>query len=125
MVSEYKISNYEFGKIADERIGGTTISKAKVIIPKLMTNMTTGLYEKKMVVNRNLFANAPDCKISVPATIQCQGYYTVEKYSTEIINLSNKAIKDGSGRTYIPKNTPVMLEVLYEDLLNIHLIGKE
>lgn len=125
MLTDYKVSNYEFCKTVDDKIYGSTILSAKVEIPKFMTNMTTGLYDKKMVVDKNLFINAPDCKINTPNTIKCRGYCTVEKYSTEVINMSNKTKKDGNGRMYIPKGTSLMLEVLYEDTLNMHIIGKE
>lgn len=124
MISEYKVSNYEYGKTVEEKIYGSTLVRAKVVIPKLMTNMNTGLYESKMVINKNLFINAPDCKITTPSTIKCKGYCTVEKYSNEVINMDSKTKTDGNG-VYIPKDTPIMIEVLYEDLLNMHIVAKE
>jgi hypothetical protein len=122
MVTKYQISNYEFGKTV-ERINGTTILSAKVAIPKLMTNMSMGLYNTKKVINQNLFINASDCRLKTPATVTCRGYCTLEKYSTEVINMSNKAVTGST--TYIPVGTKIMVEVLFEDTLNMHIIGKE
>lgn len=124
LVDNYQVSNYEFGRTLDEKIRGTSIVKAKVGIPKLMTNMTISSTDSKKLINKNLFVNASDCKIDVPNTITTRGYCTVEKYKTEVINFSNKAMEDELGK-YIPKNTPVMIEVLYNDVLNMHIIGKE
>lgn len=122
---KYEVSNYEFGKTLNKKIMGTTILRAKIGIPKLMTNMTMSEFDSKKNINKNLFINAPDCKISVPNTITTRGYCTIEKYKTEVINFSNKVKIDDNGNKYIDKGTPVMIEVLYNDVLNMHITGKE
>lgn len=125
MVDAYQINNYEYGKTVENKIKGSTIRVAKLAIPKFMTSMEMGLYDTKVAVNGNVFVNAPECAVSTPVLINCRGYCTIEKYSTEVINLSNKAKKDKSGGTYIPKGTKIMVEILYEDVLNMHIIGKD
>lgn len=124
MVSKYQISNYEVA-VTVEDIYGSTINKAKVAISKFMANMKTGNYETKKPINRNLFINASDCAIKPSAVINTRGYCTLEKYSTEVINLANKTSEDSNGNIYIPKGTKLLVEVLYEDKLNMHITGKE
>ena len=123
MTTSYEISNYEYG-ISLEDIKGTTTNMAKVVIPKYMTNMKTGLKQSKEIINKNLFVNASDCKIKVPTTIKTQGYITVSKYPNELLDFSNKVILDEKGNPYIPKDSTFIIEVLYEDVANMHLTGK-
>ena len=123
MTTSYEISNYEYG-INLENIKGVTTDSAKVVIPKYMINMKTGLQQSKEVINKNLFVNAPDCRIKVPSIIKTQGYYTVSKYPNELLDFSNKAMLDEKGNPYIPKDSTFIIEVLYEDVANMHLTGK-
>ena len=123
MTTSYEVSNYEYG-ISLEDIKGTTTTSIKAVIPKYMTNMKTGLKQSKEIINKNLFVNAADCKIKTPTTIKSQGYYTVWKYPNEILDFSNKVMLDDNGNPYIPKDSTFIIEVLYEDVVNMHLTGK-
>lgn len=123
LFDKYKISNYEMCQNVTE-ITDIDITEMKCVIPKYMSNMLTGPRQTKTWLNQGMFANAPDCKVSIPSTITQQGYITVPKYENEVLDFTSKCLKDDDENLYIPRNTNFMVEVLYEDLMSIRLTGK-
>lgn len=118
-VQDYSVSNYEYCKNVSP-VDGNNIKTMDVIIPKYMTNMKTGKYKKKIIINRNLFINDSDCKINVSKTVTEQGYYTIGTYPNEKLDFSNKM--DSNGK--IPPGTSFLLETMYEDPTTSKLTGK-
>ena len=123
MIQQYSVNNYEYG-ILVEPIDGDKLIEAKVGIKKLMPMMTINDKHKKEYINKNLFVNASDCKISVSNTIELQNYITLSKYvSDDPIPMKDKTVTE-NGKKYIPSGEPIMIEVLYGDVKNMHLIRK-
>ena len=118
MYENYKVSNYEYCKNV-EPIVGPGISKMKVEIPKYMTNMETGNWERTVSIKETMFVNAGDCRLRSLNTVREQGYYTIEKFPNETLDFTTK-MKNG----IIPVGTRFLAEVLFEDMNLIRLTGK-
>lgn len=90
-----------------------TDTKLRIRIPRFMVNITRDF--ERISFNRNIFINAPDCKISANNRLEAQNYITVPK--TANCDLSHIAVRDDNGVLIIPDNSSVICACFYNDLI--------
>lgn len=78
-IMEWAMSEYEVAKFAPVS-NDANASSQKLYIPKLMPLISFGAPKiTSESLNKSIFLNADECKISVSSTIQSQNYKTVPK----------------------------------------------
>lgn len=104
-----------------------TPEEIKAYIPKLMPKVQLGDKAEdniRILVNPNIFTNAPDCAITGVSQLTIgQNYITVKPYKNQRPNFRSKAKKKGD-KYIVEKHNKFVLELLHNDIGNMYFTGK-
>lgn len=99
-------------------------SSMQVNIPKLMPLISKGRPDKsfnKMTVNGGIFANASDCKVSVPSLVTTQNFLTIEPHPNRSVSFPNKSKCEHEN---LVPGQKFLCEIVQGDIRNIYLTDK-
>ena len=109
-----KLNQLEFARTVG--IHGLNDTMIKIKIPRLMVNIPRET--ERIIFDRNIFVNAPDCKILSSNTIETQNFITVPK--TANCDLTHIAVWDEElGKYIIPDNSSIICACFYNDLIYV------
>lgn len=90
-------------------------------VPTFMPNIPMGVPKvSKVAINRGMFCNGGDCKVTPSNTVSTQNYITLPHHRNESPSFPDK--KDR--RDLIPRYNKFILEVLNGDIRKIFFTGK-
>ena len=124
-VEQLKIGSYEYFDTVEDI--PETPTEVKAYFPKLMPHIalgdapTTGI---NLYINRNIFANAPECAVMTTVTVaKGQNYLTIKPYSNERPNFRSKAVFEND-RYVVKKHTRFIASVMNGDISRMYITSR-
>lgn len=109
-----KLNQLEFARTVGIHDPNDTMLRIR--IPRLMVNISRET--ERIIFDRNIFVNAPDCKILSTNMIETQNFITVPK--TANCDLSHIVVWDEElGKHIIPDNSSIICACFYNDLIYV------